>query len=788
VKAMRFLMMLCVALVLAGRASAEELRSTISFGGSDAGENVFEMTSDGNFISKTDLEIAGIKISSALTGKFEGDKLVSYTLVQKRGDAENKVEWANGKTKVTAMGKTTERDAKFEKGPVFANFHTQVFRTLPAAMEGKSGAQTLESLILDGGAVVKITVTPKASRTVKSGTGNILAQEYSVKIGDVEALIMLDDEKRVLGMDVPAQRFQVNLKGFSEVFVDPVSKYPELSPPTLKSKRTDNVKMRMRDGVELAADIIAPETEGKYPTILVRTPYGRKASAAEGEWWAKRGYVYIAQDCRGRGDSDGAWQPFVNERKDGYDTLDWVAKQPWSDGKVGMIGGSYLGYVQWAAAVEKHPALKCIIPQVSPPDFFYNLPYDYGTFFLWGSLWWANIVKTKNADMSLAAPAMKNAAKLTMLPLSKLDEEIMGATIPFYDEWLAKDRPSAFSDANYASELPKVTIPAMHISGWWDGDGIGTKRNWSIMRAAKRDNQWLLYGPWSHAFNSSSKFGDVDYGDSAILELQSVYLRWFDTWLKGKDVNLDAVPKVKVFVTGVNEWRELRDWPDPRSPEKVLYLAAENPANGMHSQGKLLEAPLAECEPSRYTYNPANAVVPKEILEGKADEASTVAKIERHDEDTLIYKTEPLKEVIEMGGPIQLDLHFSTSAKDTDFFFSVVDVAPDGKMRIIGMPGKIGGKFVAGWKEPKLLTPGKTYRVTLEHWDTAHCFKPGHRIGVMITSSMFPLYARNLNTGEPIKDATRIVTAHQTVYHDKMRPSALRFRVLPAKPTSAEAK
>jgi putative CocE/NonD family hydrolase len=263
-----------------------------------------------------------------------------------------------------------------------------------------------------------------------------------------------------------------------------------------------------------------------------------------------------------------------------------------------------------------------------------------------------------------------------------------------------------------------------------------------------------------------------------------IYLRWFDTWLKNKPALWDKQPKVRVFITGVNEWRELGDWPDLRSREMTLYLSSDGPANGAASVGELIAKAPGIQEPDRYTYNPAGAQIPKELKEIKSfldllAGASTLVKIEPGKSDMLVYKTPPMNDPIEIGGPIDLDLYFSTSAKDTDFFASLVDINEKGEMRIIGLPGKIRARYLSGWDKPALIQPDKVYKATIALWDTAHQLKKGHRLGIVIDSQMFPGYARNLNTGDPIRNATRMVAAHQTIYHDAKRPSALRFRLLP---------
>jgi hypothetical protein len=409
-----------------------------------------------------------------------------------------------------------------------------------------------------------------------------------------------------------------------------------------------------------------------------------------------------------------------------------------------------------------------------------NIPYDHGIFYLFGNLWWARIVKGQTAELGGMTSPLPNMEKMATLPLSKVDDEIFGESLPFFDSWLEREGLDGWEGFDWLDDLAQVDVPALHISGWWDGDGIGTKLNWAMLRSAGRDNQYLIYGPWTHAFNTTSKLGDVDYGSEAILELESLYVRWFDTWLKQKDVGLDEVPRVRVFVTGANKWVDLADWPAPEAQERSLYLWAEAPANGKSSQGELRDAPADEQEPSRYLYNPANVQFPEELVSMDPAKATTVVEFseEGNDDEMLVFRTAPLEKALAIGGPISVDLHFESSAKDTDFYVGLVDIDDKQVMRAIGLSGKLRAAFLEGMDKPRPITPGKPYKATIDLWDTAHEFKPGHRIGLFIMSGRFPVMARNLGTGEPIKDATRMVVQVNTIYHDKARPSALNFRVL----------
>lgn len=354
------------------------------------------------------------------------------------------------------------------------------------------------------------------------------------------------------------------------------------------------------------------------------------------------------------------------------------------------------------------------------------------------------------------------------LPLPLATEAVLGYKIPFIDAWWKKTTNKEFAPANYQSDLKNVNIPALMISGWWDGDGIGTKLNWQYMRDLNKPNQYLIYGPWTHLFNTTSKMGDVEYGSQAIMDLNTVYLRWFDTWLKDKKV-LGPVPKVQVFVTGENKWRTLSDWPPKDAPERVLYFAASR---------KLSDKKVNDSKPDQYVYHPSKQKIKPELAKINPEGGSVVIKIDPKSKEGLFYETAKLSAPVTIGGPISVDLCFKTDVVDTDFFISIIDTDEKGVHRIIGLPGKLRAQYRKSMDKPELLKPGHNYTVTLDHWDVAHQFGKGHTIGVVVTSVAFPGYARNLNTGEPVATGKRMVTANISVFHDTKRPSALRFRVL----------
>lgn len=759
--------------LVASLSFADPIVYVISQGGTKIGESTFDRKSDGTFTSTTKIEVMNVKIESTLTGKFTGKALVEYQLSQKQPQLEMVVKHAAGKSSAVVNGKDQPAVPIKLETRLFSNYHPGImgsmFADLPSNVQGP---QKVKISVLDnGGSPLDVTVTPKSPRKISKDGKEVTIRPFAVDLGGQEIEFVVNVSGELVAESVATQKVSFVAMGYEAAFVDPVSKYKELSQPVHQAKVAKGIKVKMRDGVELVHDIAMPVKEGKYPTILVRTPYGRGGNMLGAEWWAQRGYIYMVQDCRGRHDSGGNWDPMVPERRDGKDTIDWIAQQPWSDGKVGMIGGSYSGYVQWAAAVERPAALKCIVPQVSPPDAMRNIPFDQGVFMLLPNLWWANLVRDKVSVMERATQPLPHPEKLKTLPLSKVDDAVLGVNVPFFDNWLKREGMIHWAKGfDIVSELKNTNVPALHISGWWDGDGIGTKTNWAALRTAGKTNQWLIYGPWSHAFNTATKFGDMDYGPTSVLELDSVYLRWFDTWLKGREVNWINTPKVQAFVTGANKWANLSDWPERGSVERRLYF----------SKGKdLVEKPTSKESPARFTYDPAKVELPD--LKGRNMMAggSTIIKLDDLKKgDALAYRSAPMKESTIVTGPISVDLYFSTNVVSTDFFAFFVDIDPKGVARILGQPGKIDVRYLQGLDKPRLIKPGQTYKAHIALWDTAHEFKKGHRIAVGITSQMFPTYARNLNTGEPMFSATKMKIAKQVIYQDAKWPSSLSFRVI----------
>lgn len=558
---------------------------------------------------------------------------------------------------------------------------------------------------------------------------------------------------------------------FGTLSRDPVRAYPELSQATYKVHYERGVKIPMRDGITLAADIAFPDGPDPFPTVLIRTPYGRRSYLSLYAHFAQRGYAVMAQSCRGREENEGEFIPWLNERQDGYDTLDWIHKQPWSNGKVGMIGVSYNAQVQWTAAAGAHPALATIIPMMPGTDHFFDVPYSYGILSL-GLLNWAHTMEDRTPPSSTPEYGLE---ELRTLPLRDLDEATVGRDMKIWNRWVEADRLGDWSDGNFLKDTVDIDIPILHISGWWDGESSATKLNYEAMKRHGKENQWLIYGPWPHAlkFYKIRNVYDQDFGPNAVMELTSLWVRWFDTWLKDKDVGLQDVPKVQVFVTGINEWRGYRSWPPLDAQTLSLYLDSSDKLQGLQSFGHLVPTPAPSVEADTYPYDPA-------LVKAHPFQSTTTMSGSELREvgEGLFYQTDPLEEGIVLAGPAHVELYFSTTGRDTDFYAALVDIDLDDHTRLITNPGWMRMRYLSGWDNPSLLEPGSVNRAQIEMKPFAHYFAKGHRIGLHLRSDWFPALDRNLNTGERIKDATRMVAVQQSIYRGSLYPSAIHIQAL----------
>lgn len=626
-------------------------------------------------------------------------------------------------------------------------------------------------------------------------------QRYIISAFRLQLEAWVDGAGKLVLLHVPVQYASYVRQGYEEL-LPAGGEDPSLSKPQYRVERRA-VSVPMRDGVQLAADLYLPQAQGrKFPVILIRTPYKKEMMEIEGNYYCRRGYAVVIQDCRGRFASHGVWKPFFHESRDGYDTIEWAAAQEWSSGKVGMIGGSYVGWVQLWAAAEKPPHLTTIIPNVAPPDPFFNIPYEYGVFFTLGAIWWADILESKaTADISGQAMLRVNEKKyetiLKSLPVIELDKKILGRENPYWREWIRHNRNDDFwRPANFLDKLSGLDIPVFLQSGWFDGDGIGSKLNYLELKKSRNPWQKLILGPWGHSDQSTATLGETDFGPQAAPDLKRLYLRWFDRWLKEIDNGIEKEPLVQLFVMFSNRWLSGDRYPLPGTQFTRFYLDSEKGANTSQGDGRVVTAaPQKEESADRYTYDPRDptpspnyfflsAEEEKEQKGKTLDPAETKKKVQafheavsRERRDILVYQSEPLTEPLTIAGPVSAVLYAASSAVDTDWFVTLSDVDEQGNIFSL-CRGMLRARFRHSMKNPEPLTPNQVFPFQIDMWHTAVTFRQGHRIRVEVTSAMFPEFSRNLNTGGHNEMETKSLPARQTIRHDKTYPSHILLPVV----------
>ena len=660
----------------------------------------------------------------------------------------------------------------------------------------KGGPQKLPLFGIPGTA---LDLTLEAKETVEHTVAgkDLSLTRFLYGLPGIDVYVLADSTGKVYLEDVPAQKAAFVRQGYEGLRKAEAADML-LSSPKYEVQVDRSVNVPMRDGVKLSIDIYRPQGVEKAPVILVRTPYKKEMAELQARFYARRGYAYAVEDCRGRFGSGGLWEPFVNEAKDGYDTIEWLAQQPFSNGKVGMIGGSYLGWVQWWAAGAHPPHLVTMIPNVAPPDPFYNIPYEYGAFFMWGAIWWADVLESQaTADISGVAFSKigdkKYSRLLRALPVVELDKAVLGKENPYWRKWIQHpNNDSYWQPANFLDRLKDVNVPVFHQSGWFDGDGIGTKLNYLRMESYKHPYQKLTLGPWGHTDTAGRMIGERDFTQSAIIDLQRDYLRWFDHWLKGVDNGIDKEPLVSLFVMGSNKWLHGQTYPLETTRLRKLYLASSGQANTEKGDGKLtFDAPPANAPADRYAYDPGDPTPdPRFYEESEENEKKVRTEHERKQErkghhhqitaerkDILVYVTDVLTKPLTFAGPLSAVLYASSSARDTDWFVSLMEVDKDGDIFPLAQ-GKIRGRFRKSMQTPQLLKPNEVYEYTLDLWHTGITIPAGARLRVEVASALFPLFSRNLNTGGHNETETKYVTAQQKIYHNAKYPSHILLPVI----------
>src|SRR5215469_10401542 len=551
------------------------------------------------------------------------------------------------------------------------------------------------------------------------------------------------------------------------------------------------VTAKMRDGVTLRADVYRPKADGKFPVLLVRTPYDKTNETSFGLRAAVRGYVVIAQDVRGRLTSEGEWYPFKNESLDGYDTVEWAAALPYSNGKVGMFGGSYVGATQYLAAIAKPPHLAGICPTVTASNYHDGWTYQGGAFEQWFNESWSSglALDTIRRRSDQGINPLKGSKVLPLVNYPLLDAPSAAGIAPYFTDWLAHPNyDSYWKQISIEDHYADIQVPVLSFAAWYDiflggsiKNYIGLKKGAGTEEARK--GQRLVVYVGGHAGGSSSrKVGAVDFGEKLPIDEDGVMLRWYDWLLKGEADGVEKEKTVRIFVMGKNQWRDEDDWPLDRAKSTRYYLHASGGANGLSGNGTLgINAP-AEEKADQYVYDPADAVPtiggplccqPLPTGVGPQDQRPAEER-----PDVLVYTTPAFTKDTEVTGPVLLDLYASSSAVDTDFTGKLVDVWPNGFAQNL-TEGILRLRYRNSQEKPELANPGETYHITVDLWATSNVFLAGHKLRLEVSSSNFPRFDRNLNTGEEQARATRMVKATNVVYHDKAHPSALIVPIVP---------
>jgi putative CocE/NonD family hydrolase len=544
-----------------------------------------------------------------------------------------------------------------------------------------------------------------------------------------------------------------------------------------------NVRVPMRDGTELAADIY---TSGGEPrtTLVARTPYNKNTAEQQrrAQDYARSGYNFVWMDVRGRGDSAGEFVPWRGEGRDGYDTIEWVAGQSWSNGEVVTWGQSYLGCIQWMTALEQPPHLTAMIVYVAPSDPFEDLPTGVHT--PWEICW----LRMLDGRVLQYVEDVDWPDIAWHLPLMSMDTRA-GYRSEHWRRNLAHpitDR-QYWDPVRYQPRITQVKVPVLHITGWYDDVQPGTMRNFTALTSSDappdvRENQWLIVGPWDHLCTTTREpaLGQITFGPQAQSDLPAMEREWLSAVLHR---GAAAPPPVRIFVMGANTWRSEREWPLERTVRARYFLASDGNANTRHGDGSLRreQRPAGQSPPDVFSYDPADPVpfISDHASSSQIGGPDDYSAVEER-ADVLVYTSPPLDGDLEVTGPVRLHLHAASSATDTDFTAKLLDVHPGGFSQRL-CDGMVRARFRNGYGQAEeLIEPGEVMAYEIDMWSTSHVFLSGHQIRLEVSSSAFPKYDRNLNTGGPLATGTQMTTATNSVWHTQEHPSHLILPEIPA--------
>lgn len=523
----------------------------------------------------------------------------------------------------------------------------------------------------------------------------------------------------------------------------------------------------MREGITLSADLTLPETL-PAPAVVVRTPYGKtgKRQSQRAGAFARAGYAVVFADVRGRGDSDGVFRPYRHDGPDGAEVIAWTAAQQWCSGDVATWGASYGGRVQCLTALEQPPALRAMVCLVTPSDPFVEFPTGLPTPM---HINWHRLTDGRMPQFRDDVDWME---VYRHRPLLTMDEAAGFVSPNWREELQHRTLDEWWEPVRYQHRIGEIDVPALHISGWYDDEEIGTPANFTAMVAAGRAGQRLLMGPWGHAVNTTRTLGEIDFGPDALIDLDAYVLAFLDEHVRGITPEPRPAP-VRIFVMGAGEWRDAQAWPPAGAASVVFHFSSDGRANSRFGDGRLAPAAvIADQPPDEWTHDPGRPV--------PFISSASIAQIGGPDDylgvesrgDVLVFTSDPLTEPLEIIGPVRVIAHVATSAADTDITAKLVDVHPgDFAQRLCD--GMVRLRYREGFGGEQPVAPGEVYEVEIPLWDTCVRLPAGHRLRVEIASSAFPKYDVNLGTGGDTITETTGVRATNRLWHMPSRPSRL---------------
>jgi putative CocE/NonD family hydrolase len=536
-----------------------------------------------------------------------------------------------------------------------------------------------------------------------------------------------------------------------------------------------DVMLPMRDGVKLATDIYRPDDGAKHPVLVNGHPYDNDHFLAMHELLfsplvaAQRGYAVVVQEARGRAGSEGTWQPYGHEGRDAYDTVEWAAAQPWSDGNIGLYGACALGYTALQGAAEAPPHLKAVFAYMTATNFHDGWTYSSGAFELGFQLSWIWTILAhdtisrlnlepaalEEAHRRLAEAASDIRSSARHLPLVDFPAYQNGVA-PYWREWLSHPGYDAFwQAADAVAHADRIRVPVLHMSAWYDTCLKGHLDLDSALRRRSddrvRDQHRLLIGPWDHSAYYNKRptcAGERDFGPETVTgpdTLAGIAFTWFDHWLRGNEKTFLPENKVRYFHMGENVWKEANSWPPPHNVVRY-YLHSAGQANSRMGDGALTTTSPGTEPPDSYVYDPFDPVPTAggRSMIGLTTGVENQATVEER-QDVLVYTTPRLAEPVSITGPVSVTLHAGSNAPDTDFTAKLVDVEPDGYCANIA-EGIVRARYRNGCDREEFIKPGEVTKFHIDLCDMAHTFKPNHRIRLEISSSNFPRFDRNLNS------------------------------------------